>query len=386
MEIYLDNCATTRVCPEAAEACLKAMTADYGNPSSLHRKGLEAEAILTDARKTVAKILSCPPESIYFTSNATESNNLSLLGAAAAYPRNGKTLITTAVEPSSVANAASHLEKLGYTVKRVKPRPDGHFAVEDFLEAVDSDTFLVSFMMVNNEIGTVLPYETLIPALKRKFPKLLIHMDAVQGFAKYPLNLKRLDLDFLSFSGHKLYAPKGIGVLYVKKGVRLTPLAYGGGQEGALRPGTQAVELAAALKEALLLCQRDGKAWAQTCEALNRRLREGVSALPRVTVNSPLDGAPHILNLSVLGIRSEILLHFLEERSIYVSSGSACSKGAKSPTLAAYGLTPEQIDSAIRISFSKDTTEAEIDALLSALSDAIAKLRPIIEKNGKERP
>ena len=211
-------------------------------------------------------------------------------------------------------------------------------------------------------------------------------MDAVQGFAKYPLNLKRLDLDFLSFSGHKLYAPKGIGVLYVKKGVRLTPLAYGGGQEGALRPGTQAVELAAALKEALLLCQRDGKAWAQTCEALNRRLREGVSALPRVTVNSPLDGAPHILNLSVLGIRSEILLHFLEERSIYVSSGSACSKGAKSPTLAAYGLTPEQIDSAIRISFSKDTTEAEIDALLSALSDAIAKLRPIIEKNGKERP
>ena len=358
MEIYLDNCATTRVCPEAAEACLKAMTADYGNPSSLHRKGLEAEAILTDARKTVAKILSCPPESIYFTSNATESNNLSLLGAAAAYPRNGKTLITTAVEHSSVANAASHLEKLGYTVKRVKPRPDGHFAVEDFLEAVDSDTFLVSFMMVNNEIGTALPYE----------------------------NLKRLDLDFLSFSGHKLYAPKGIGVLYVKKGVRLTPLSYGGGQEGALRPGTQAVELAAALKEALLLCQRDGKAWAQTCEALNRRLREGVSALPRVTVNSPLDGAPHILNLSVLGIRSEILLHFLEERSIYVSSGSACSKGAKSPTLAAYGLTPEQIDSAIRISFSKDTTEAEIDALLSALSDAIAKLRPIIEKNGKERP
>lgn len=385
LEIYLDNCATTRVCPQAAEACLKAMTADYGNPSSLHRKGMEAEAILTAARKTVAWMLSCPPESVLFTANATESNNLAILGSAAARPHGGRTIVTTAVEHSSVANAAAFLEKKGYTVKRVAPRSDGHFAVQDFLDALDPDTLLVSFMMVNNEVGTVLPYETLIPALRRKAPRVLIHMDAVQGFGKYPLNLKRLDLDFLSFSGHKLYAPKGIGVLYLKKGVRIAPLAYGGGQESNLRPGTQAVELAAGLNEALLLCQQEGKEWAARCASLNRRLREGLAALPRVKINSPEDGAPHILNLSVLGIRSEILLHFLEERGIYVSSGSACSKGAKSPALAAYGLTPEEIDSAIRVSFSKDTTEGEIDALLAALSDAIAKLRPIIEKNGKER-
>ena len=385
MEIYLDNCATTRVCEEAAAACLQAMTGSYGNPSSLHRKGMEAEDILTETRKTVGRMLSCPPECIHFTSNATESNNLAILGSAAAYPRNGRTIVTTSVEHSSVSQAAAALENRGYIVKRVSPQPDGRFSAADFLEAVDEDTLLVSFMMVNNETGAILPYETVIPALRRKFPKLLIHMDAVQGFAKYPLNLKRLDLDFLSFSGHKLYAPKGVGVLYVKKGIRLIPLAYGGGQERGLRPGTQAVELIAALREALLLCQREGKTWAARYRALNQRLREGASSLPRVTVNSPEDGAPHILNLSVLGVRSEIMLHFLEERGIFVSSGSACSKGAKSPALAAFGLNPEQIDSALRISFSKDTTEAEIDALLAALAEGIAKLRPIIEKNGKDR-
>lgn len=386
MEIYLDNCATTRVCDEAAAACLRAMTAEYGNPSSLHRKGLEAESILTETRKTIGQMLSCPPECIRFTASATESNNLAILGSAAARPHGGKTIVITAVEHSSVENAAAALEKKGYTIRRVRPRPDGHFAVEDFLNAVDDDTLLVSFMMVNNEIGTVLPYETLIPALRRKAPKVLLHMDAVQGFTKYPVSMKRLDLDFLTFSGHKLYAPKGIGVLYIKKGTRLFPLAYGGGQEQGLRPGTEAVELVAALKEALLLCQRDGRLWETKYRALNQRLREGAAALPRVSVNSPEDGAPNIVNLSVLGIRSEIMLHFLEEKGIYVSSGSACSKGAKSPALAAFGLTPERIDSALRISFSRETTEDEVDALLAALEDGIRRLRPVIEKNGKELP
>ena len=385
MEIYLDNCATTRVCDESAAACLRVMTEDYGNPSSLHRKGLEAERILTETRKTIGQMLSCPPECIRFTASATESNNLAILGAAAARPHGGKTIVTTAVEHSSVENAAASLEKQGYSVRRVLPRPDGHFAVEDFVNAVDGDTLLVSFMMVNNETGTVLPYEALIPALRRKAPRALLHMDAVQGFTKYPISLKRLDLDLLTFSGHKLYAPKGIGVLYVKKGVRLLPLAYGGGQEQGLRPGTEAVELAAALKEALLLCQRDGSIWKGKYQTLNRRLREGAAALPQVTINSPEDGAPNIVNLSVLGIRSEIMLHFLEEKEIYVSSGSACSKGAKSHALAAFGLTPEQIDSALRISFSKDTTEADIDALLSALAEGIARFRPIIKKTEGDR-
>ena len=385
MEIYLDNCATTRVCPEAAAACMEAMTGRYGNPSSLHRKGLEAETILTETRKTIGRMLSCPPECIYFTANATESNNLAILGSAAAHPKGGSTIVTTAVEHSSVAQSVSELERRGYTVRRVMPRPDGQFAAEDFLAAADSSTLLVSFMMVNNETGAILPYQKLIPALRRKFPHLLIHMDAVQGFARYPLNLKRLDLDFLSFSGHKLYAPKGVGVLYVKKGVRLAPLAYGGGQERGLRPGTQAAELIAALNGALLLCQREGKAWEEHYRTLNRHLRERLAALPRVTINSPENGAPHILNLSVLGIRSEIMLHFLEEKGIYVSSGSACSQGAQSPALAAFGLSPEQVDSALRVSFSRETTLPEIDALVDALEEGINRLRPIIEKNGKDR-
>ena len=213
MEIYLDNCATTRVCHEAAAACLRVMTEDYGNPSSLHKKGMEAENILTSARRTIGKMLGCDGDCVIFTGSATESNNLAILGAAAANPRGGKTIVTTTVEHPSVAKTVEYLEEQGYTVRRVAPKPDGNFDPQDFLDAVDADTLLLTFMMVNNEMGTVLPYQAVIPALKKKYPRLMIHMDAVQGFAKYPLSVKRLDVDLLTFSGHKLYAPKGIGAV-----------------------------------------------------------------------------------------------------------------------------------------------------------------------------
>lgn len=377
MEIYLDNCATTRVCDEAAAACLRVMTEDYGNPSSLHKKGMEAENILTSARRQIGKMLGCDGDCVYFTGSATESNNLAILGAAAANPRGGKTIVTTTVEHPSVAKTVDHLEEQGYTVRRIAPKPDGNFDPQDFLDAVDGDTLLLTFMMVNNEMGTVLPYQAVIPALKKKYPRLLIHMDAVQGFAKFPLSVKRLDIDLLTFSGHKLYAPKGIGVLYVKKGVRLKPVIHGGGQEKGLRSGTHAVQLVAGLQEALALCDRNRAAFQAHYAALNQRLREGVAKLEDVLVNSPENGAPHLLNLSVMGVPSEIMLHFLETKGIYVSSGSACAKGAKSSVLAAYGLPDERIKSALRVSFSKDSAPEDIDALLEALAEGIAKYRRI---------
>lgn len=375
MEIYLDNCATTRVCAEAAEACLRAMTDAYGNPSSLHKKGVEAEELLNRARRTVAGMLGGSPECVFFTGSATESNNLAILGAAGAYPRGGKTIVTTSVEHASVEETADFLGEQGYAIRKVAPRPDGNFDPQDFLDAVDGDTLLLSFMMVNNEIGTVLPYETVIPALKKKFPKLLIHMDAVQGFAKYPLNVKRLGVDLVTISGHKLYAPKGIGALYVKKGVRLKPLIRGGGQEQGLRSGTQAAELAAGFDAALTLCAQNREEWGRRCAALNARLREGASRLERVEINSPADGAPHILSLSVLGVPSEIMLHFLESKGIYVSSGSACAKGAKSSALEAYGLPEERIRSALRVSFGRENTPGDVDALLDALAEGAARFR-----------
>lgn len=375
MEIYLDNCATTRVCDEAVAACVRAMTEDYGNPSSLHKKGMEAENILSDTRRTIGKMLGCDGDCIYFTGSATESNNLAILGAAAANPRGGKTIVTTTVEHASVTNTVDYLGEQGYTIRKVSPKSDGNFDPQDFLNAVDEDTLLVTFMMVNNEMGTVLPYQTMIPALKKKYPRLLIHMDAVQGFAKFPLSVKKLDIDLLTFSGHKLYAPKGIGVLYVKKGVRLKPVIHGGGQEKGLRSGTHAVQLVAGLNEALRLCDKNRAAFQQHYAELNAKLREGVAKLPNVLVNSPENGAPHLLNISVLDIPSEIMLHFLESKGISVSSGSACAKGAKSSVLAAYGLPEERIKSALRVSFSKDNTPEDIDALLEAISEGISKFR-----------
>lgn len=378
MEIYLDNCATTKVCNEAADACMKVMTEQYGNPSSLHKKGVEAENILTAARKTASSILNCDPDCILFTSGATESNNMAILGGVAARKREGKTIVTSSVEHASVEHSVAYLEKQGYTVKRVEPKSDSSFDANDFINAVDDDTVLLSLMMVNNELGTILPYETIIPALRRKYPKLLIHIDAVQGFTKFPLNIRKVDADLISFSGHKLYAPKGIGGLYLKKGVRIEPVIHGGSQERTLRSGTQAVPLIAAFDEALKLCRDNGGEFAETYRFCNGYLREAFREMPEVVVNSPENASPHVLNISVPGVPSEIMLHFLEQQNIYVSSGSACSKGAKSVILKAYGLPEERVKSALRLSFSKDTTKEQLDGFLEALEQGIRRFKAVI--------
>lgn len=380
MEIYLDNCATTKVCAQAAEACMEAMIHEYGNPSSLHRKGLNAEHLMTAARKNIAAMLGCDPECIIFTGGATDSNNIAILGGISARKRAGKTIVTSAVEHPSVAGTVASLEEQGYTVKRISPREDGTFAAEDFIDAVDGDTVLVTFMMVNNEMGTILPYDRIIPAVRRKYPNVLIHMDGVQGFTKLPLNVKQLDLDLFSFSGHKLYAPKGIGGLYIKKGIRINPVEYGGGQERGIRSGTQSVPLIAAMGEALALCKKDGAAILKNYRERNAQLRALLAEMPQVVINSPEKGCPHVLNISVPGIPSEIMLHSLEEKEIYVSSGSACAKGALSSTLEAYGLPPERVRSALRISFSKDTTAEEISLFAEALKDTIDRLSRVIGK------
>lgn len=380
MEIYLDNCATTKVCAEAAAACMEAMTNEYGNPSSLHRKGLNAEHLMTAARKTAAGLLGCDPECVIFTGGATDSNNIAILGGVSARKRAGKTIVTSTVEHPSVADTVTSLEELGYTVKRIAPRADGSFAAEDFIDAVDEDTVLLTFMMVNNEMGTILPYDKIIPAVRRKYPDLLIHMDGVQGFTKLPLNVKRLDVDLFSFSGHKLYAPKGIGGLYIKKGVRINPVEHGGGQERGIRSGTQSVPMIAAMGKALELCRRDGAAILKNYRERNAQLRTLLADIPQVVINSPEKGCPHVLNISVPGIPSEIMLHSLEEKEIYISSGSACAKGALSSTLEAFGLPAERVRSALRISFSKDTTAEEIEIFAGALKDTIERLSKVIGK------
>ena len=281
MEIYLDNCATTKVCPEAVEAAMKAMAEDYGNPSSLHRMGLRAERLLTGTRKAAAALLGCDYGCIYLTGGATDSNNIAIQGAVRARARMGKTVVTTTVEHPSVAETVTALEKGGYTVKRVAPRPDGQFAPEDFLEAVDGDTVLLSMMMVNNELGTILPYEKVVPALKKRFPDLIVHIDGVQGFTKLPFLPEKLGVDLFSFSGHKLYAPKGVGGLYIRKGLRVLPVEYGGGQEKAIRPGTEAVPAIAGMGAALTMVKEHRAAIMQNYRERNGQLRLAPERYPR---------------------------------------------------------------------------------------------------------
>ena len=374
MQIYLDNAATTKVCAQAADAAADAMLHTYGNPSSLHRLGMEAENLVTKAKKQLAAALSCQPGEILFTSGATESNNLAILGGCKAARRSGNKIVTSAVEHPSVLEPVRALEREGYEVSYIRPREDGSFSAQDFVDAVDERTALISAMLVNSEVGTRLPVEEITAGVRQKNPKTLVHIDAVQGFGKIPLSAKKLGADLISVSGHKIYAPKGIGALYIKKGVRVSPLLYGGGQQNGLRVGTECVPLIAAFGEAAAFCSACQRDVLARYKQLREDLLETLSQIPDVTVNSPEGSVPYILNLSVKGIRSEILLHFLEQAGIYVSSGSACSKGAKSHVLAAMGLPDERIDTAIRLSFSYETTGEQLTAFAARLKEGIDTL------------
>lgn len=376
MYIYLDNAATTKPCEAAVNAAFYAMVEGYGNPSSLHKLGLEAEKLVTAARKDIAAGLVSSPESIYFTSGATEGNNLAILGAAENYGRRKKKIVTTAIEHPSVSEAVARLEKQGFTAVRIKPDCEGNIDPDNIIAAVDDDTFLVSCMLVNNETGLVLPVKQAFSAIKRSRPEVITHCDAVQAFMKLPVKASELNADVITVSGHKVHAVKGVGAVYIKKGIRIAPLLYGGGQEGGIRSGTESVPLISAFGAAARTLLANQSTAYRNAEEINAYLVSKLKLLDFVTINSCGDKqSPYIINFSVDGVRSEIMLHFLESKGIYVSSGSACSKGGKSKVLSAFGVPDKLIDSALRISISCGSTKGEMDALITALRQGKLSIR-----------
>ncbi len=370
MEHYLDNAATTKPCAEAAAAVMSCISSHYGNPSSLHRKGLEAQHEVEYARNQVAGALGCKAQEIVFTSGATESTNLALCGAAAAYGRKRKKIITGAVEHAAVRETMAHLETLGFTVVSVPPAEDGLYHAEDFLKEVDKDTCMVSIMLVNNENGYRMPVEEVFRTVKRRDPDIITHCDAVQGFLKVSFKPRTLCADLVSLSGHKVHALKGAGALYIRQGVRLKPVLYGSRQEKGLRPGTEGVPVIAAFGAAAekLVLTMDERY--DAVSGLRSSLIEQLKEMDGVIIRDLPSASPYVLNISLLGYRSEIVLHYLEQREVYISSGSACSKGASSGVLELFGAKPAEVDSALRISFCSDNTEEDIAALVQGLKDA----------------
>ena len=375
MEHYLDNSATTAVSKAAADTAYRVMTQAYGNPSSLHSKGMEAETELKRARKSVASKLRVSDEEILFTSGGTEANNLALFGAAYATCRTRKKIIISSVEHSSVTEAAKRLETEGFIVERISPRPDGIVHPEDVAAAADENTAIVSIMIVNNETGAVMPVSEIFAAVKEKDEKILCHTDAVQAFGKLAVKARALGADLISVSGHKVHAPKGVGALYIKKGVRLVPRQYGGEQEKRIRPGTENLPAIAALGAACDEFDVDGNF--EKVRALNAYAKEKLLSIDGVELNSPENALPYVLNISAGRVRSETMLHFLEERDVFVSSGSACATNRPhlSGTLEAIRLPRPYLDSTIRISLSGMNTEEDILQATSALHELIPFLR-----------
>ena len=373
-EIYLDNSATTKVYTEAAEAAFKVMTEIYGNPSSLHMKGVEAEKVLEEARKEVANALGGNPDGLYFTSGGTEANNLAVIGGALAKKRLGNKVIVSAYEHDSVIKSAKQLEEMGFSVTWLAPDENGIITPLSVFEAVDEKTVLVSVMLVNNEIGAINPIKEICAAAKRKNPEVVFHTDAVQGFCKVPFKAEKAGVDLVTVTAHKIGGPKGIGALWIKKGARVIPNHFGGEQEKQLRPGTQAMPLIAAFGKAVSIETASSSERKEHMKELEKYLKESIKDIDGVVLNSKEDAIPNIVNISAVGIRSEIMLHFLENRGIYVSSGSACALGAKSHVLAAMGYESARIDSAIRISFGRETEKEDIDELVAALKDAMSTL------------
>jgi cysteine desulfurase len=367
--IYLDNSATTRPFDNVIKAVSENMDMNFGNASSLHRMGINAEKVIKDAKTAILDKLG-QDGNIIFTSGATESSNTVLSGIPKAHKHDGRRIVTTSFEHPSVENPLRQLEKAGFEIARVKPpkRSEPQDFEQRIIDAVDDNTLLVSVMWVNNETGFITDLSKIYSAVKRKNPKTTVHCDAVQGFCKLPA--KTLKADLISLSAHKIHGPKGIGALYCAKGTRFEPLLYGGGQQAGLRSGTEPVDLIAGFGEAV----RSYPDCAEKYAELNGMLEKRLSELPDIRINS-YGNAKNILNFSVRGVRSEIMLHFLEEREIYVSSGSACSKGKTSGVLAEFGVPDKDADSAVRVSFSPFTAESDIDALVQGIADGIVRFR-----------
>ena len=373
-EIYLDNSATTPTDPEAARLAVDMMCQNYGNPSSLHRKGFEAQLAVDKAREQAAAVLSADPRRIVFTANGTEANNLAICGTAQALRRARGRMVVGMAEHASVLKAMDWCESEGWEVIRIAPLADGTPDLKAFAAAVDSRTALVSCMAVNSETGARTDLKALSRAVKAKNPKTLVHCDAVQAFCRVKLNPKLMGIDLLSASGHKINAPKGVGMLYMAQGVRLVPLIHGSGQEGGLHPGTEHVPQIAAFGLAAEKMERRREALWDGYTALKDTFVTNLQQLDGVCINSPANAVPYILNLSVPGYRSEILIHYLERLGIYVSSGSACSKGAKSHVLSAMGLDDRRIDSALRVSMGQYTTPEHLEAFVQGLKQAMAEV------------
>ena len=373
-QAYLDNAATTRVCEEAVEAATRMMRDCYGNPSSLHAKGVSSARELSAAREAVAGLLGCQEECICFTSGGSEANNLAIFGAAQARLRRGRKVVTTAAEHSSVSGAMKRLEETGWQVTYIRPDSSGRIDPREVADAVDGETTLVSMMLVNNETGAIFPVAQAAKLIRAKNPQTLIHCDGVQAYGKLPLRVSRMEVDLMSISGHKICAPKGSGALYIRRGVRILPLIYGGGQERGLRSGTESLPMIAAFGAASARLQGKVQQNLERAQSLHAVLAAKMQEIDGVRINSPEDSSPYILNLSVPGYRSETMLHFLESRGVYVSSGSACSKGATSPVLTSMGLPAPVVDGALRISLIYDTREEELEQLAQGIREGIRTL------------
>ena len=379
MEAYFDNSATTKVLDCVKDAVVDAMCVNYGNAAAKHRKGVEAENLIREAKKAIADTLKVQEKEILFTSGGTESNNTALIGTALANRRAGKHLITTDVEHPSIYNTMSFLEEMGFEVTYLPVDHLGHISLEDLEKAIREDTILVSVMYVNNEVGAVEPIEAISQCIKKKNPKTLFHVDAIQAYGKYKIRPKKQGIDLLSVSGHKIHAPKGVGFLYIRDGVKIRPILFGGGQQKGMRSGTENVPGCVGLGVAAREAYKDFDARIEKLYTLRERLIAGLKLLGGVTINGSEDrtNAPQIVSASFEGVRSEVLLHALEDKGVYVSSGSACSSNHPgiSGTLKGIGVKKELLDSTIRFSLGDLNTEEEVNYAIGVLGELLPVLR-----------
>lgn len=379
MEVYFDNSATTRCYDSVKEIVIRTMTEDFGNPSAMHLKGVEAEKYVKDSAAKLARILKVQEKEILFTSGGTESDNLALIGAAMANKRSGNHIITTAVEHPAVSQPALFLQEQGFEVTYLPVDSRGVVKL-DALEAVlRPDTILVSVMYVNNEVGAVMPVEEIGRRIRERSPKALFHVDAIQAFGKYRIYPKKMGIDLLSVSSHKIHGPKGVGFLYINEKAKLQPQIIGGGQQSGMRSGTDNVPGIAGLGVAAEEIYRDLDANMEKMYSLKEHIAKGLEKIPDIRINGMAlrEGAPQILSISVMGVRSEVLLHSLEERGIFVSAGSACSSHKRKPssTLTAMGMAKDQIESTVRLSFSEENTAEEADYFLQVMGELVPVLR-----------
>jgi len=382
-EIYLDNSATTKVIPEAVEAVVEACRIKYGNPSSLHGKGIDAEKVVKEARERTAGFLNCSPEEIFFTSGGTEANNWAVFKAAEKLKRFGKHIITTSIEHSSVLQPIKELEKKGFEVTYLSSSKEGIISLEELKKELRPDTILVSIMHANNETGAVQPIFEAAEIIKNISDKAFFHVDAVQSFGKINIDLKKeRGIDLLSISAHKIHGPKGIGALFIRKGLNISPFLFGGEQEGKMRAGTENVPGIAGFGAALKALENKVEAHQEKIKGLKERFIMGIKdSIKDVVINGPLDdrALPNIVNVSVLGVKGEVLVHCLEQWGIYISTGSACHSrgGSVSHVLKAMGLKKEALEGAVRVSFSALNTEEEVDFAVEKFKEAAEELRSL---------